>query len=175
MCGCGLGASRLTVRMRRAVDSDVKALQRWERAEHVWPVVSADGARNWEAEIRHPWQEVWIAVVEGSDIGVLIVLDAEADPGRYWQDLAVDSVGIDIWIGETQALHRGFGCQMMNFGLSRARQLNRSRVVLDPVVNNKEAISFYEHLGFSLHSRRNLGTELCHVMHLNLVADVPVT
>lgn len=155
------------VSFRRAQKRDVSTLTRWSHADHVRDVIGDAYDWDWPAEVGASWQEVWIASVHDRDVGVLIVLDAHQDPARYWGSVEPGTYAIDIWIGDPDALHRGYGTQMMHFGLARAFDDHAAqRILLDPLVTNAPAIGFYRHLGFRDVGPRRFGDDDCLVLEL---------
>lgn len=161
-----------SVTFRRARTSDVGLLRRWSHADHVRDVIGDAYDWDWPTEVESGWQEVWIASIrEGKvrlDIGVVIVLNTEADPSHYWGDVEPGTYAIDLWIGESNALHRGFGAAMMRYGIDRAFQVHGANVILlDPIATNTAAIGFYRHMGFQDVGPRRFGTDQCLVLQLH--------
>ena len=73
------------IQLRPAGFSDLKLLQRWDKAPHV---IAAKGTEDWgwQAELhRQPdWREQLIAEVEGTPIGFLQIIDPARDESHYW-------------------------------------------------------------------------------------------
>lgn len=159
------------VGFRRAGPGDVPTLTRWSHADHVREVIGDAYDWDWPAEVESGWQEVWIASIHEGDlsreIGVVILLDTEADPSHYWGDVEAGTYAIDLWIGESDALHRGFGTAMMRFAIDRAFQVHGAQLILlDPIATNTAALGFYRHLGFREVGPRRFGDDDCIVMKL---------
>lgn len=153
------------LRLRRATVADIPTLQLWDQAPHVVDVSGDDGPWDWAREIDVSWQEVWICEVEGRAVGVVILLDAYREPSHYWGDVSPGTYAIDIWIGEVDALHRGYGTQMMRHAIDRAFGDNHAReILIDPLETNTEAIGFYKHMGFDVVGPRRFGTDNCVVL-----------
>jgi hypothetical protein len=49
-------------------------------------------------------------------IGFLQIIDPAREDSHYWGEIEENLRAIDIWIGGTTALDRGFGTRMMRFG-----------------------------------------------------------
>ena len=159
------------VSLRLATSADVATLERWDNAEHVRAVSGDDGPWDWSTEIAVPWQEVWLCEVDDIPIGVVILLDAAAEPSHYWdtktQKVSPATFAIDIWIGEPEAIGRGYGTAMMNHAIARAFDVHGAqRIVIDPLASNKRAIAFYRSLGFSEVGPRRFGNDDCLVLEL---------
>ena len=153
--------------LRLAARSDVPTLERWDAAPHVMAISGDDGPWDWAEEIDVPWQEVWIAEVEGRAIGVVILLDAHTEPSRYWGDVSPSTYAIDIWIGELDALHRGHGTTMMRHVIERAfDELGAHKILIDPLIRNTDAIGFYKQLGFRKVGPRRFGDDDCLVLEI---------
>ncbi len=157
--------------LRRAQLSDVPTLERWDQAEHVRAVSGDDGPWDWPNEIAVPWQEVWICEVGTRPIGVVIVLDASAEPSNYWgresERPCPGTYAIDIWIGEIDALGCGYGTIMMKHAIARAFDAHDAHtLVIDPLADNRRAIDFYRRLGFVEVGPRRFGTDDCLVLEL---------
>ena len=151
--------------LRRASSTDVPALRRWDAAAHVMAVSGDDEPWEWEREIDFPWQEVWIGEVDGRAIGVVILLDAYTEPSHYWGEVSPGTYAIDIWIGEVDALHRGYGVSMMRHAIDRAfNEHNAREILIDPLATNTNAIGFYRHMGFDEVGPRRFGADDCVVL-----------
>lgn len=159
------------VRLRLATSTDVANLERWDNAEHVLAVSGDDGPWDWPTEISVPWQEVWLCEVDDIPIGVVILLDAAAEPSHYWdtetEKVSPATFAIDIWIGVQDAIGRGYGTAMMQHAIARAFDVNGAqRIVIDPLITNERAISFYRSLGFVEVGPRRFGNDDCLVLEL---------
>ncbi len=152
---------------RRAEFGDVPRLRGWEQADHVSCVMGTDPGWQWETELAVQWQEVWICEVDGCPIGVVVVLDAESEPTRYWGEVSPGTFAIDIWIGEPDALRRGYGTAMMTHAIERAFVDHHAHTILiDPLVTNLGAITFHRRLGLTDVGERRLGNDDCLVLRI---------
>jgi len=169
------------VALRLAVPSDVPTLERWDQAEHVIAVSGDDEPWDWPREVDVPWQEVWICEVDERPIGVVVVLDAAREPSNYWGDgsgpLSPGTFAIDIWIGEPEAIGRGYGTAMMKHAIDRAFYAHDAHtIVIDPLARNTRAIEFYRSVGFTDVGPRRFGPDDCFVLELRrpTVGEKPV-
>ena len=92
-----------------------------------------------------------IAEVEGTPVGFLQIIDPARDESHYWGECQDGLRAIDIWIGETAYVGRGFGKEMMKLALQRCFADERvNAILIDPMASNTRARRFYEKLGFCL-------------------------
>lgn len=153
--------------LRLAGAADVPLLEHWDEAPHVRAVSGDDGPWDWPSEIDVPWQEVWICAVDEHPIGVVILLDAAAEPTHYWTDASSGTFAIDIWIAEPDYLGKGFGTAMMHHAIARAFDVHHAHtIMIDPLITNTRAIAFYRSLGFIEVGPRRFGTDECLVLRL---------
>jgi aminoglycoside 6'-N-acetyltransferase len=159
--------SRIT--LRSVTPDDLSLLRRWDEEPHVIASDPNDDWR-WEEELARdlPWRQRWIAEVAGRPIGFLEVIDPARDDECYWGDVPEGLRALDIWIGEPDALGKGFGTEMMREALSRCFADPSVRaVILDPIEENTRAHRFYERLGFVEVERRQFGLDRCIVYRLD--------
>jgi len=103
-------------------------------------------------------------------VGFVQILDPAHD-SEYWGESphrAGSLRAIDIWIGEPDALGRGYGTAMMRQALGRCfAQREVIAVLADPLASNTRACRFYARLGFELIERRWFGEDDCCVYRLD--------
>lgn len=125
---------------------------------------------DWETELRRqvPWQELWIAEVEGAPIGVVQIIDPAQESSHYWGEVPANLRAIDIWIGEAEYLGHGFGTKMMRSALDKCfARPEVEAVLIDPLESNHRARRFYERLGFIEIEARRFGEDDCVVYRLD--------
>lgn len=156
--------------LRAATLKDMELLRRWDQQPHV-VAAAADGAWGGEEELARPPPNTHqlIASIDGRPVGLVQILDPAQDT-PYWGESA-HSPGslraIDIWIGEPDALRRGYGTQMMRQALALCfAQPEVTAVLADPLTRNTQARRFFERLGFELMERRSFGEDDCCVYRL---------
>jgi aminoglycoside 6'-N-acetyltransferase len=160
MCGCA-NVSSVRVRLRPAQGSDAALLRRWDEAPHLADS-QGDDDWQWETDLGVPRQgrEQLVAELDGRPIGYVEILDPATDPERYWGEMPPGYRAIDIWIGEPDAVGRGFGTEMMRQALERCfSDASVHTVLVDPLASNTRAHRFYERLGFRLVERRFFGED----------------
>ena len=114
------------------------------------------------------WSELLIAEFDGRPIGFLQIIDPAREDSHYWGNIEENSRAIDIWIGETTALGRGFGTRMMHLALKKCfADPHVEAVLLDPLATNTRAHRFYERLGFRPIGLRRFGQDDCIVYRLD--------
>lgn len=154
--------------LRPATLADLELLQRWDEQPHV---VDSDPNDDWgwEQELaRSPaWREQLIAEVDGRAIGFLQIIDPQLEDSHYWGDCAPNLRAIDIWIGETEDLGRGYGTQMMQLAIDRCFAPPAvTAIIIDPLESNVRARRFYERLGFRFVEHRRFHLDDCAVYRL---------
>jgi len=159
----------MPIRLRPATPADVPLLEAWDEE----PVVAASDPNDdweWEVELAHcpDWREQLIAEQDGRPIGFLQIIDPAREESRYWGDVPADLRAIDIWIGESADLGKGYGTQMMRLALARCFSApGVSAILIDPLESNVRAHLFYERLGFRFVERRRFGDDDCFVYRLD--------
>ena len=146
--------------LRPATLNDLELIRRWDRQEHV---VAADPNDYWAWEVelgQSPrWREQLIEEVDGHPIGFIQIIDPELEESRYWGDVPSGLRAIDIWIGESTDLGKGYGTKMMHLALARCfKDPAVTAILVDPLETNVRAHRFYERLGFRFVERRRFGT-----------------
>ena len=83
---------------RRASRDDSLLLEVMSTGPHVLPNLGTDQSWDWAREVEASWQEVWISDLSAtpSPMGVVVVLDAAADPAGYWGEVSPGTCAIDI-------------------------------------------------------------------------------
>jgi aminoglycoside 6'-N-acetyltransferase len=148
---------------------DLAMLNYGDTKEHVIRTCGHE-ERNWAEEISNEadWLEVLIAEHEGEPIGVLQIVDPLREETHYWGECEPNLRAMDIWIGEEKNLGVGYGTRIMTLALAKCfADENVTAVLLDPLVDNPDAIRFYERLGFKRVERRMFGVDDCYVYRLD--------
>lgn len=156
--------------IRKATPADAPVLYAWDDKPHVQAAVSNSGTTsfeaNWEEELadRVDGTEFFIAEVATQDgavaIGALQVIDPALEQSHYWGAVAANQRAIDIWIGETQYLGKGYGTQMMTFAIDYCfKPPYVISILIDPLSNNTRAHDFYKKFGFEFVERRQFDDE----------------
>ena len=121
----------------------------------------------WRRRAGTPWREMLIAEDGDRPIGFVQIIDPAGDPDHYWGDCGPGLRAIDIWIGESSDLRRGYGQQMMTLALGRCfADPSVSAILIDPMAGNERAHRFYEAMGFRFVERRQFGPDDCFVYTL---------
>ena len=156
------------ITFRPATVADVDLLRRWDEQPHV-AASSPNDDWQWEVELgRTPeWREQLIAEIDGRPIGFVQIIDPQREESRYWGDVPANLRAIDIWIGETEDLGKGYGSRIMAQVLARCfADPSVTAVLIDPLAGNVGAHRFYERLGFRFIERRRFGADDCFVYRL---------
>ncbi|HRO58957.1 MAG TPA: GNAT family N-acetyltransferase [Burkholderiaceae bacterium] len=162
-------AALRTVELRPAGLADAPLLRHWDGQAHVIAAKSTDDWQ-WETELGHAfeWREQSIAELDGRPIGFVQIIDPAREDSHYWGEVAGGLRAIDIWIGEADALGRGYGTSMMRLALARCfADPSVAAVLIDPLAGNTRAHRFYERCGFRLVGPRRFGDDDCLVFRLD--------
>lgn len=161
-------ASSDTLRFRAAHVADVPQLEVWDRAPHVIAKVTDDPQAttafegiDWKEEIETSTDVSFYLIAEivhedgWRPIGAMQVTDPEREPSHYWGTIEPNLRALDIWIGEPDALGKGWGTRMMQQVTATCFADPTVRaIVIDPLTSNTDAIRFYQRLGFVPEGRR---------------------
>jgi aminoglycoside 6'-N-acetyltransferase len=162
-----LSVSR-AVKLRRATPDDFEILQVWDREPHVIATKGSDDWQ-WEKELaRSPdWREQLIAEVGGRPVGFVQIIDPSREESQYWGCIDGGYRAIDLWIGEPDALDRGYGTQIMKQAIARCfADPSVTTILIDPLESNTRSHRFYERLGFEYVAGRCFGDDRCVVYRL---------
>lgn len=156
------------MKLRPATLADVPLLRRWDEEPHV---IESDPNDDWQWETELgkdvPWREQLVAEADGRAIGFVQIIDPALEESHYWGDVPAGLRAIDIWIGEPDALGKGYGTQMMREAIARCfAEPDVTAIIIDPLASNTGAIRFYERFGFTPVERRWFGEDDCLVMRL---------
>ncbi|WP_236974088.1 GNAT family N-acetyltransferase [Membranihabitans maritimus] len=162
------------IQFRPASIHDLELLTYWDTKQHVIDC-DPEGDWNWEIELnRHPdWRELLIAEEEGEPIGFVQIIDPQKEETHYWGKIDPDNRAIDIWIGETNNLNKGYGTQIMNLIIKRCFNDQKVNAILvDPLKTNTKAHRFYERLGFTFTEEREFEGDTCYIYELKRYVGV---
>ena len=156
------------IKLREATIKDLETLKHWDQQPHV---IQSDPNDDWHWEIellqKHAWRELLIAEIYGTPIGFIQIIDPAVEETHYWGKIASGYRAIDIWIGESTELSKGYGTIMMKEALGRCfLDPEVHSVLIDPLSSNTRAIRFYERLGFCYLEDRRFGDDDCKVFIL---------
>ena len=167
--------------LRRATREDAVLLAAWDRQPHVIACTTDDpeaetafAGADWLEEIETSSEVSFylIAEADGRPIGAMQVIDPHLEPTHYWGEIEPGLRALDIWIGEPEALNRGFGTAMMTQALAACfADPEVDGVVIDPLNSNADAHRFYQRLGFKPEGRRLFNGEDDCLVHRLTRAD----
>lgn len=148
--------------------ADLALLERWHRQPHLKAALGGDDWQ-WEKELarRPDWREQFIAEVNGRPIGYLEIIDPAREESQYWGCIEGGYRALDLWIGESDALGRGYGTQIIKQAIERSfADPSVTAILVDPMDRNTRAHRFYERLGFEYVICRRFGDDSCFVYRL---------
>lgn len=132
--------------------ADLPLIERWLRAEHVrrwWPHPVELELAEMTGYLEGGGVAPFLAWADARPIGYLQIY--HANPEGFWagHELPVETFGLDLFIGETEALGRGWGPRLIRLVLRRLFAMPEiMRVHIDPDPENAAAIRAYEKAGF---------------------------
>ena len=157
------------ITFRSVTIGDVSLLQHWDRQPHV---IAANPNDDWEWEVelrRSPsWREMLIAELDGRPLGFIQIIDPALEDTQYWGEIGRGYRAIDIWIGETTDLSKGYGTEMMKQAINLCfSNPDVKAILVDPLASNTQSHRFYERLGFRYVEKRRFGSDDCFVYRLD--------
>ena len=162
------------VSLRLAHADDQPLLEHWDQQPHVIAASGFDDDWDWAYELprKVSWREQLIAEVDGRPIGIIQIIDPLEEETHYWGTVEPNLRAIDIWIGEEDALGKGYGTQMMQLAFARCfADTAVEGILIDPLASNTRAHRFYERLGFQFVEERRFGEDDCFVYRLDRPAS----
>jgi len=168
----------MTLILRPATLEDVAHFDRWDRQPHVIAATSDDPEAliafdnaDWAEEISDPdpASHFYVAEIEGRPIGAMQIIDPALEKTHYWgADCPPNLRAMDIWIGESDCLGKGYGTAMMSLAINAAfADRDVEAIVIDPLNSNTDAHRFYQRLGFRPTGRRDFDGDDCLVHRLD--------
>lgn len=111
------------------------------QAPYAFGTTHAEAAARPESEWRAQLAEipVFVAVLDGADVGIVRAAPYEDDPRKAWL--------ISMWVAPS-ARGQGIGEQLVDAVRGWAIDEARFELLLDVVSDNERAIAFYERVGF---------------------------
>jgi aminoglycoside 6'-N-acetyltransferase len=146
------------LQFRPVTIEDLPLLLYWNKQPHILESIGDDW--DWATELAYSpdWREQLIAELDGHPIGFVQIIDPAREETHYWGDVPKNLRALDIWIGESTDIGKGYGTQMMRLALDRCFDDPQvTAVLVDPSAANVAAHRFYERLGFRFLENRQLG------------------
>lgn len=155
--------------LREASIDDLDLLRHWDEQPHVKDATGGDDWQ-WETQLYlHPdWREQLIAEADGTPIGYIEIIDPAREIDHCWGDVPEHLRAIDIWIGETEYLGKGYGTEMMRLAIERCfSEPDVTAILIDPLESNTRSHLFYERLGFKFIEKWSVGEADCRIYRLD--------
>ncbi len=156
------------ITLRTARIDDLEILLQWDKQQHV---IDADPDDDWdwahELQQFPEWREQLMAELDGRPLGFIQIIDPYLEDTHYWGEVDQNLRAIDIWIGEKNDLNKGYGTEMMRQAIERCfAPPEVTKILIDPLVTNVNAIRFYERMGFEFVEHRTFEGSHCSVYQL---------
>jgi aminoglycoside 6'-N-acetyltransferase len=165
-----------SILLRSATLADVRLFERWDRQPHVISATTDDPAAgkafedaDWPDEIaaQDEHNQYLIGELDGRPIGAMQIIDPHRESTHYWGKIRPNLRALDIWIGESDCLGRGYGETMMRLAFQICfADPAVTAIVIDPLASNARAHKFYRRLGFEPVGRQMFGDDDCLVHEL---------
>jgi len=148
--------------------SDAALLSHWDKQKHV---IDADpnGDRDWTVELKYKpeWRQLLIAELDYRPIGFIQVIDPEKEETQYWGKAGSGIRAIDVRIGESSDLGKGYGTLMMKEAIAQCFDNDAvDTILIDPLETNDRARKFYERMGFKFVENRRFNEDNCAVYRM---------
>jgi aminoglycoside 6'-N-acetyltransferase len=133
-------------------ESGLPLIRRWLEAPHVarWWNPAEAGIAEIAAHLRGDSVAPFLMERQGRPVGYLQIYRADGDPFWSGHDLPRETHGIDLFIGESDAVGRGLGPRFLRLAVARLFAMPEvARIHIDPDPRNAAAIRAYEKAGFS--------------------------
>jgi aminoglycoside 6'-N-acetyltransferase len=158
--------------LRPASFEDIPILEKWDEEPHVISATTDKPNQEIAFDPEHDWREelerqdehfkYYIAENDGRPIGGMLIIDPRLESTHYWGEVEPDLRAIDIWIGDTKDLGKGYGEQMMRLAFQLCfAESSVKAILIDPLNSNKRAHRFYQRLGFKVVGRKYFGEDDC--------------
>ena len=144
-------AADLDVLLMALTRPDLPLVGSWLRAPQVsrWWSPPDQALRDIAGHLACATVAPFLACADGQPVGYVQIYHANPDPFWAGHDLPRETFGLDLFIGETDMLGRGWGPRLIALALRRLFAMPEvARVHIDPDPENAIAIRAYEKAGF---------------------------
>lgn len=140
----------------RANPADRPTIERWLMRPHIADWIHGEGLRNTLTSLKDSFEstsDVRHIIAYDGDTRFGYLLTSDIDQRDEWVSSIEFSgdraISLDVFIGETDYLGKGFGTRMITEFL-KSHHVNVSDVLIDPEVKNSRAIHVYQKIGFRI-------------------------
>lgn len=150
--------NRNAIQFRPITQDDIATLHRWRNLPHVaqwWQpsnITYAEAQAEYTAYMRPSYGvRAYIIIIEGHDVGYIQSWRVADFPDyKPYVPLTDATTGIDVFIGEADYLHKGWGAPLIRRFICEHVFDDPAvpECVIDPLPANKAAIRAYEKVGF---------------------------
>jgi RimJ/RimL family protein N-acetyltransferase len=136
-------------------EKDLDQLCLWLNKPHIkewWDesLTEAETKAKYSKRIRDDFVHLYIVSMNGKPLGVVQHYDVSKIGGGLWPDEDEGTVGIDLFIGETEKIERGIGTEMVKAFLTKLfADSEIKKIITDVNPLNSRAIRVYEKVGFN--------------------------
>lgn len=132
-------------------------VKQWWLDSNIWP----EFKQKFESKLKSPYRACFVIYIENKPVGYIQSYIANKFP--EWQSEPDGTYGMDIFIGETNYIGKGYGSRIVaQFVKELFKSPKVLRVIINPDIKNSAAIRAYERVGFRVIKEIKLstGTEL---------------
>jgi aminoglycoside 6'-N-acetyltransferase len=168
--------TKTDIELRLTRTEDIPTLQNWDQQDHVL-FASGNDAREqvdtnyWNHELSlcdGKIYQYYIATLNQEPIASLLIIDPALEPTHYWGTIDEGYRAVDIWIGESKNLGKGYGTVIMGLILDICFENKDVKgVYIDPLAINLRAIKFYQKVGFEFVENKNFGGDNCDIYFIS--------
>ncbi len=161
------------------VRADVPLYYQWLEKEYIGSLWLQEGYEPKEAILKkiegngHDWP--YLIMLGDVPIGYIQAWSWNNLPEKpsIFPDEPEQTYGMDLFIGEEEYLNKRYGTRIVKeFSQMLFEEKGARKLIIDPFVNNKQAIRCYEKAGFVGVREAHDGTELCLVMEQMALPDI---
>lgn len=140
------------IHFRRLHHADLPLLAGWLREPHVarWFHPADDWLSEMLEELGSQWLEHYIAYLGNEPLGFVQRYDSALAPSGPWSSQPPGTWGLDLFVGDTSNLGKGFGARMLDAFIMQIcwPDPRVERLLVDPEEGNLAAFATYRSVGF---------------------------
>jgi aminoglycoside 6'-N-acetyltransferase len=141
----------MTIVFRPLVPSDYPLLLQWLKTSHwqAWWGEAEEELEDIKQGLARGEHKSYIVLVEGFPLAYIQSWEPDGSPSDVWQSaITADFTGIDMSIGPSEYLGRGYGPAILNAFAVKLFSEGSEQLIIDPDVSNTRAIRAYYKAGF---------------------------
>ena len=146
----------MNINFRQFKEADVPLFYKWADKMHVKEKWFKEGYAPKESILKKLDSSSttfpFIICLDEENIGYIQYYFMNEDAYKIYKEEPQNTVGFDIFIGEEDYLHKGYGTKIVKeFSHMLFQQYAVSKIIVDPFIDDKRAIRCYENAGFKFY------------------------